>query len=245
MKAMILAAGYGTRLRPLTDFKPKALVEISGMPLLEIVIRKLIGSGVSKIIINMHHFAEQIITFLRAKKNFGIRIETSFEPVILGTGGGIKNAANFFSDAQPFIVHNVDVISGIDLRAMLDFHHQHQGLATLAVQKRDTTRYLLFDSAYQLRGHTNLATGKTTPLAGGDENLITYAFSGIQILSPRILDYMPETGFSSIIETYLKCVAENQTIVGYDMRDAYWTDVGKQHSLLQIEEDIRDGKIRL
>src|SRR6202043_2058103 len=154
MKAMILAAGLGTRLRPLTDNRPKALVEIDGRTLLEITLSRLRKFGVSEVIINVHHFADMILEYLKTNDNFGMRIEVSREDVLLDTGGGLKKAAHFFvegssrpdsSSEEPFIVHNVDVLSAIDLRRMVQFHTENQALATLAVQDRKTSRYLLFD----------------------------------------------------------------------------------------------------
>ena len=162
MKAMILAAGLGTRLRPLTDNRPKALVEISGRTLLEITLSRLCSFGVREVIINVHHFADMIIGYLKAKKNFGMRIETSREEVLLDTGGGLKKAAWFFLEDssrphsaqmdEPFLLHNVDVISTIDIPRMLKFHSENHALATLAVQDRETSRHLLFDDHLQLRG---------------------------------------------------------------------------------------------
>src|SRR5437660_1615562 len=167
MKAMILAAGLGTRLRPLTDNRPKALVELSGRTLLEITLSRLRSFGVTEVIVNVHHFADMVIDYLKSNKNFGMRIEISREDVLLDTGGGLKKAAWFFLDDssrrlsksgdsnqmdEPFLLHNVDVISTIDLRAMLQFRNENRALATLAVQARETSRPLLFDDHLQLRG---------------------------------------------------------------------------------------------
>ena len=157
MKAMILAAGLGTRLRPLTDDRPKALVEIDGRTMLEITLSRLRNFGVREVIINVHHFADMILDYLKANDNFGMRIEVSREDVLLDTGGGLKKAAYFFlgdscRSEEPFIVHNVDVLSTIDLRRMVQFHTENQALATLAVQDRKTSRYLLFDDQLQLCG---------------------------------------------------------------------------------------------
>src|SRR5499427_7278020 len=157
MKAMILAAGLGTRLRPLTDNKPKALVELGGRTLLEITLARLRSFGVSEVIVNVHHFADFVEEYLRAKANFGMRIEVSREAVLLDTGGGLKKAAWFFLEGSqpsegPFLLHNVDVISTIDLGRMVQFHTENGALATLAVQKRETSRCLLFDEGLQLCG---------------------------------------------------------------------------------------------
>src|SRR2546425_6289247 len=163
MKAMILAAGLGTRLRPLTDNRPKALVEIAGRTLLEITLSHLRAFGIREVIINVHHFADMILEYLKTNDNFGMHIEVSREEALLDTGGGLKKAAYFFLEDskpfdKPFIVHNVDVISTIDLRRMVQFHTEHQALTTLAVQDRETSRYLLFDEQLQLCGRRSSGT---------------------------------------------------------------------------------------
>ena len=167
MKAMILAAGLGTRLHPLTNDRPKALVTLAGRTLLQITLERLRSFGVNEVIVNTHHYADMILEYLAANQNFGIRIEVSREEVLLDTGGGLKNAALFFLDStgrsqdkadEPFILHNVDVISTIDLGNMVRFHQQQAALATLAVQDRETSRYLLFDSQGQLQGRSSTRT---------------------------------------------------------------------------------------
>src|SRR5215468_7400846 len=157
MKAMVLAAGLGTRLRPLTNDRPKALVEINGRTLLEITLTRLRSFGVREVIINVHHFADMILHYLHENNYFGMRIEISREEVLLDTGGGLKKAAWFFLEdskpsEEPLLLHNVDVISAIDLGRMVQFHIENRALATLAVQKRETSRYLLFDECLQLCG---------------------------------------------------------------------------------------------
>src|ERR1700730_17360930 len=157
MKAMILAAGLGTRLRPLTDHRPKALVEVAGRTLLEITLSRLKSFGIQDVIINVHHFAQMIVDYLKANDHFGMHIAISHEEVLLDTGGGLKKAASFFLENSsrldaPFILHNVDVISAIDLRRMAQFHTENHALATLAVQNRETSRHLLFDEQLQLCG---------------------------------------------------------------------------------------------
>src|ERR1700720_2666573 len=165
MKAMILAAGLGTRLRPLTDNRPKALVEVGGRTLLEIALARLSSFGIREVIVNVHHFADMIVDYLKANAGFGMRVEVSREEVLLDTGGGLKKAAHFFlrdsSPEEPFILHNVDVISTIDLRRMTQCHAENRALATLAVQQRETTRYLLFDEQLQLCGRKTGADGES------------------------------------------------------------------------------------
>src|SRR6476646_7654636 len=207
MKAMVLAAGLGTRLRPLTDDRPKALVEIAGRTPLEITLTRLREFGIHDVIINAHHFADKIVEYLAAKKNFGMHVEVSREDVLLDTGGGLKKAAWFFLDPpnrdEPFILHNVDVISTIDFDRMIQFHNEDRALATLAVQDRKSSRYLLFDDDSQLCGRR---TGKD----GGTElfrplpNPKQLAFSGIHVISPRLLRMITEDGAFSIISTYLR-----------------------------------------
>src|SRR5215813_8741268 len=156
MKAMVLAAGLGTRLRPLTDDRPKPLVEVAGRTMLEITLARLREFGIREVIVNVHHFADMVVEYLKKNHNFGIHIEVSREDVLLDTGGGLKKAAWFFQASEgkdePFILHNVDVLSNIDLGRMVQFHREHQGLATLAVQHRETSRYLLFDEHEELCG---------------------------------------------------------------------------------------------
>ncbi len=231
MKAMVLAAGLGTRLRPLTDNRPKALVEVAGRTLLELTLTRLRVFGVREVIINVHHFADLVVEYLKLNHNFGMRIEISREDLLLDTGGGLKKAAHFFLEDssgrdQPFILHNVDVISTIDLQRMVQFHTENQALATLAVQDRETSRYLLFDDTLRLRGRRKLSDGKTE-LVGGSEPVQALAFSGIHVISPRLLTKMSEEGAFSIIATYLRLAAQREKILGFRADEYYWRDLGK------------------
>ena len=242
MKAMVLAAGLGTRLRPLTNDRPKALVEIGGRTLLEITLQKLREFGIREAIINVHHFAEMVIEYLRANDSFGMRIEISRENVLLDTGGGLKKAAWFFLDnanetSEPFILHNVDVISSIDLGQMVRQHEQRQALATLAVQNRETSRYLVFDENSQLCGRRP-AHGQAEIVR---QSLATeeLAFSGIHVISPAFLSLMNEKGVFSIVDCYLRVAGEGQKILAFRADEYYWRDLGTQQSLRQAEEDLR------
>jgi len=240
MKAMILAAGLGTRLRPLTNDRPKALVEVAGRTLLEIAIARLRQFDVREIIVNVHHFAGMVTEYLRAKNHFGMRIEISEEPTLLDTGGGLKKAAWFFleegSASPPFILHNVDVISTIDLRRMLDFHTQNQSLATLAVQQRETSRYLLVDEQMRLCGR-RLVKEQKTELVRPSPRWQEVAFSGIHVIAPRFLTMMSEQGVFSIIQSYLRLAAAGERIVAYGADDAYWRDVGTPENIARATEE--------
>ena len=321
MKAMVLAAGLGTRLRPLTDARPKALVEIAGRTLLEITLSRLRTFGVTEVIVNVHHFADQVIDYLKSHKNFGMRIEVSREEVLLDTGGGLKKAAWFFlEDAahrdshrgdsaqldEPFILHNVDVISTIDFARMLQFHAENHALATLAVQSRQTSRPLLFDDNLQLCGrridnqdilisspnHTAIppatlsgsearnlsafpsrdertaskraettnnchserseesAFSSDSPLAprlprakSRGHSPLPLAFSGIHIISPRLLPMLTEEGVFSIIPSYLRLSSQGEKILAFRTDQYYWRDLGRPADLAQAALDLQQNTL--
>lgn len=239
MKALIFAAGLGTRLKPITDNLPKALVPIHGKPLLEHVILKLKSSGFDEIIVNVHHFPDQIIDFLKSKGHFGIRIEVSDErDFLLDTGGGIKNTASFFSDGKPFLVHNVDILSNVDLQKLYEFHVlQTDCLATLVVSKRNTFRYLLFDENSTLKGWINEQTGQTKPIENiHPQDYNKLAFAGIQVLSPRVFECMKNYDAKfPVMDFYLEnCRTEK--IIGYLPENLKMIDVGKINALEEAEK---------
>jgi NDP-sugar pyrophosphorylase family protein len=247
MKAMILAAGLGTRLRPLTDNRPKALVEIARRTLLEITLSSLRAFGVGEVIINVHHFADMILEYLKANDNFGMDIEISREDVLLDTGGGLKKAAYFFREESsgfdaPFILHNVDVISTIDLRRMVQFHSENQALATLAVQDRKTSRYLLFDEALRLCGRQTVCDEKTE-LVRSSVQVRALAFSGIHVISPRLFALMSEEGIFSIITSYLRLAAKGEKILGFRADQYYWRDLGRPENVVQAAEDLKQKSL--
>jgi NDP-sugar pyrophosphorylase family protein len=248
MKAMILAAGLGTRLRPLTNDRPKALVTIAGLTLLEIALSRLRSFGVSEVIVNAHHHAQMIVDYLKAHDNFGMRIEVSREEELLDTGGGLKKAAHFFSGSSldPFILHNVDVLSTIDIGQMLRFHAQQYALATLAVQQRVTSRYLLFDEQGQLCGRRIIrdtkAESQPDQLVRPAKQLQALAFSGIHVISPLIFAKMEEQGVFSIIDAYLHLASQGEKIVALRADEYYWRDLGSPENLFQAAQDIANGK---
>jgi len=242
MKAMVLAAGLGTRLRPLTNDRPKALVEISGRTLLEITLTRLREFGVRQVIINVHHFADMIESYLKSNRNFGLRIEISREETLLDTGGGLKRAGYFFQDKagsreEPFILHNVDVISNIDFAQMLKFHAEKNGLATLAVQDRPTSRYLLFDEALELCGRQSEREGQPE-LVRPSPNPQALAFSGIHIISPCFISMMTEQGAFSIIDSYLRVAAQAGKILAFRADNYYWRDLGRPEHVTKAAEEI-------
>ena len=243
MKAMILAAGLGTRLRPLTDNCPKALVEVAGRPLLEITLSRLRAFGIRDVIINVHHFAEMILDYLKTNDNFGMHIEISREDLLLDTGGGLKKASWFFLQdsgrvEEPFILHNVDVTSTIDLRRMVEFHTQNQALATLMVQNRETSRYLLFDNQLQLCGRRN-GRDQKTEFVRSSQQVQALAFSGIHVISPCLLAKMSEDGVFSIISSYLHLAAQGERILAFRADEYYWRDLGSPDSVLQAARDLK------
>ncbi len=241
MKAMILAAGLGTRLRPLTNDRPKALVEVGGRTLLEIAISRLRSFGVSELIINVHHFADMIVEYLRAHENFGIHIEISREDVLLDTGGGLKKAAYFFtqdSPAEPFLLHNVDVISNIDVHRMLQVHAESGALVTLAVQVRKTSRYLLFDDALELCGRRSDKERKVE-ISRPASQLEPLAFCGIHVISPRLLGILAEEGAFPIIASYLRLAGEGEKIRAFRADEYDWRDLGTAESIRRAAERFR------
>ena len=240
MKAMILAAGLGTRLRPLTNDRPKALVEVAGHTMLEITLRRLASFGVREAIVNVHHFADMVVAYLRKQNNFGMRIEVSREETLLDTGGGLKKAAWFFLEdgsEEPFILHNVDVISTIDLNRMVQSHAKNQALATLAVQDRETSRYLLFDDRNELCGRRS-GHDETAEMVRPVREPRGLAFAGIHVISPRLLSMVSEDGVFSIIPAYLRLAAQGESIGAFRADEYYWRDLGKPTNVAQAAEDI-------
>ncbi|MCD4788997.1 MAG: nucleotidyltransferase family protein [Bacteroidales bacterium] len=236
-KAMIFVAGLGTRLHPITETVPKALVKIGKKSLLEIVIKRLIRYGFNDIIINVHHFSVQIIEFIESKNKFGINIQFSDETdQLLETGGGLKKASWFFDDGKPFLVHNVDVISNIDLNKMMEFHLETGALATLAVRNRITSRYLLFDENDVLCGWENVKTNERKIIVQKPE-YFPYAFSGIHIINPAIFNYISDEGKFSIIDVYLK-LARDHRILCYKHNESLWLDLGRKENLKEAEKII-------
>jgi NDP-sugar pyrophosphorylase family protein len=238
MRAFILAAGLGTRLQPLTNTKPKALVEVNEKTLLEITIQRLISFGFHEIIVNVHHFGDQIIDFLKSKNNFGIKIHISDErDLLLDTGGGLKNTSWFFDNDKPFLVHNVDILSELDLETLYNFHLTSGSITTLAVQNRNSSRYFLFDTEKNLCGWQNVKTNETKMAREPVGDLSQFAFSGIHIADPQIFSLMPSSKVFSIVDFYL-AIASVRRITYFDHSGSRFLDLGKKDNLLEAEKLI-------
>ena len=226
---MILAAGQGTRLRPLTDSRPKALVEVAGTPILEIVILRLKAHGVREVVINLHHKGEMISEFLKSRGDFGLDIAYSKEEVLLETGGGLKKAASLLGK-EDFFLHNVDVVSTVDLGALYRAHQASRALATLSVRKRDSSRQLIFDRDGLLRGRK--AVGQLPAWAGAPaEGALELAFDGIHAVSPAIFELMTETGAFPITGTYLRLAGEGPPIRAIRSDGSVWAEIGNTEKL--------------
>ena len=249
---MIFAAGLGTRLKPLTDTMPKALVRVGGQPLLWHVVQKLKAAGYERIVVNVHHFAQQIVDYLKANDNFGLDIRISDESdQLLETGGGIKKALPLFDPREPILIHNVDILSNLDLTGGLspvcEVREAHgdsplvEPVALLIVSRRQTKRYLLFDDDMRLQGWTNIETGEVKGPANTLSSLSSLeklAFSGLHVLYPSafpLLDEWPDR--FPIMDFYLKACADH-LIRGYEAKDLRLLDVGKLDTLDKAEDFV-------
>ena len=241
MRALIFAAGLGTRMRPLTDLMPKALIPVGGRPLLEWQIVKLREAGIRQMVVNVHYRAEQILQYLREHDNFGCDIQISDErELLLETGGGLRKVMKTYGDDEPWLALNVDILSTINLTA-LTAAFTDRDLAMLVVSQRPTARYLLFDEQMRLHGWTNRQTGEVRPQGVCPDGLQPMAFSGMQVVSPRLLavmEQMPEERFS-VIDLYLRTLNNPTThgvIRGYVPANYQMRDVGKYEQLGEIEQ---------
>ena len=236
-EAMIFAAGMGTRLKPLTDKIPKALVEAGGKSLLEHAVLKLRDSGVKLIVVNVHHHHEQVKQFIR-ERNFKVEIQISDEKdQLLETWGGLKKAGIFFSKKHPVILYNVDVITDLDLKKMWTFHIEKKALATLAIRTRKTSRYLYFNNRQILTGWENTKTGEKTVCRNDMSNSAKYGFSGIHIVEPRVFNLTDHAKPVSLTNIYLK-LAKKHDIYGFVHDQGYWYDAGKIPELEKVRKKL-------
>lgn len=236
MKAMILAAGFGTRLKPFTDMHPKALATVNNKTILQRNIEYLSFFGIRNVIINVHHFADQIIQFIEINNGFGSNISFSDETdEVLETGGGIKKASWFFAEEdESFVVMNVDILTDMNLEKMIIQHKKEKPLATLAVSSRNTSRYFLFDELDHLAGWKNEKTGEQK-MSRQTNKYWQKAFSGIHIISPKIFDLIKMEGKFSMVDVYLE-LAKTHDITAFDHTNSKFIDVGKPKSILKAEE---------
>jgi NDP-sugar pyrophosphorylase family protein len=242
MDAMILAAGLGTRLRPLTDTLPKALVDVGGRPMLEHVARRLVEAGATRLIINAHHHADQIARFVEERNGFGVEVFISDESEqLLDTGGGLKHAARYFRRDMPFLLHNVDVFSDLDLIGLHRSQQKSDRLATLAVMARETSRYLLFDRDEILCGYGNSVTGIERRVRQGREPIERLGFSGVHAIDPRIFALTSESGAFSIIELYMRLAESGEPIGSFRIDESSWIDIGRPEQLARARQIVEDS----
>jgi NDP-sugar pyrophosphorylase family protein len=238
MKAMIYAAGLGTRLQPETDSKPKALVEIAGIPMLGRLIEHLKTFNIDQVIINTHHFREQVKAYIDRNKNFDIEIVLSEEhDELLETGGGLAKARWFLDGKDPFLIHNVDILSDIDLSELLRFHVARKPMVSLAVRNRVSSRYLLFNEHMVLKGWMNEKTGESILVDRHSAPLKKLAFSGIHIVHPDIFRYFTEIKRYRIIDRYLD-ISGKEHIAGFEHSSGYWIDMGSREGVRAAEERL-------
>jgi NDP-sugar pyrophosphorylase family protein len=232
LRAMLFAAGLGTRLRPLTNDRPKALVEVGGIPLLDIQLRRLKRFGFEEVVVNVHHFADMMEDHLAAQ-DYGLKVHVSDErELLLDTGGGLQRAARFFPGNDPVFICNVDVLSNLNPLTLMEVHRANGALATLALRDRSTDRYLVVDREMRICGWKNAKTGETKGVVLGDA--LALAFSGQHVVSPELFGLMGRTGVFSIIDVYLD-LAGSGRILGWLDAGSVWMDVGKVAELEAAE----------
>jgi N-acetyl-alpha-D-muramate 1-phosphate uridylyltransferase len=242
MKAMVLAAGLGTRLGVISKETPKCLVEVGGLPILEHVLIKLKAAGIVSVVVNLHHLSDQVERFIKAKDSFGIKIEFSAEESLLDTGGGIKKAQSFLEQEDNFLVHNADVYSEINLLDLIDFHQKQKPLATLAVKSCKSDRYLLCDDKGKIIGWISERSGCRN-ISSPDASTQKVDFCGIHVASRKVFDYFSkEQGAFSIFTPYMKAAREGHHLLAYSMKDAYWMDIGTPQSLEELNKKLRTQK---
>ncbi len=231
---MILAAGLGTRLKPFTDHHPKALAVVNDKTILQRNIEYLASYGVDDIIVNVHHFADQIIKHIDDHNQFGVKITISDETnQVLETGGGLKKAAWFFDEGKPFVLMNVDILTDMKLNEMVQFHMQHNPMVTLAVSERVSSRCFLWNEKNELCGWRNNNT-QEEKISRTDSKLTEKSFSGIHIIDPSIFPFLTQEGKFSIVDSYLE-LAKTKTILGFDHSGCQLMDVGKPESIVKAE----------
>jgi len=239
MKAMIFAAGLGTRLKNLTEEKPKALVEFMGKPMLEHVILKLIDAGINDFVINVHHFADKIESFLKTNKNFNVNIEISDErDSLLDTGGAVLHAKKLLENTEYFLIHNTDIISDINIHNLIECHKKSESIATLAVQKRNSSRKLVFNEENFLCMWRDIHKQEIKIARNTTKKLTDWSFCGIHVINSSIFKYINEKGKFSIIDLYLR-LAKDHKISSFISDHSYWFDLGKTENIEEAEKLLK------
>ena len=234
---MIFAAGLGTRLRPLTNDRPKALVEINGITMLEMALRKIKNAGIQRVVVNVHHFKDKMIQFIRNYQSEDLEILISDESgQLLDTGGGLLKARPLFNNNEPVLLYNVDIVTSANIPDFIEFHIKNDPLVSMMVKSRSTSRYLLFDPEMQLAGWQNVKSGEKI-ICREAEQYKKYGFQGIHIVSPRIFDLILETGAFPIMELYLR-LAGNHSFKGYESKHDLWFDIGSPEKLDNTKREI-------
>jgi NDP-sugar pyrophosphorylase family protein len=232
---MILAAGLGTRLRPLTDHTPKALIPVGGIPILERVATRLVEAGADRLIINLHHLGDRIRSFVRERDGFGVEVLFSEEAgAALETGGGLLHASHFFRRDRPFFLHNADILTDVPLRSLYESHESSRALATLAVMERRSSRHLLFDGA-GLMGRVDYGKELRLEVRTPSGEVEELGFAGIHVISPELLDRITERGGFSILDTYLRLAGEGVSILPFRVDSSRWIDIGRPDQLAAAE----------
>jgi N-acetyl-alpha-D-muramate 1-phosphate uridylyltransferase len=236
MRAMILAAGFGTRMQPLTHSLPKALVPLQGQPLLAHLLRRLEKSGFTEIAVNAHYFADQVKAFLDDyRSQSGSTIYFSHESEILDTGGGIKEMLTLLPGDEPVLVHNVDILTDCDLADVVRFHKTKECMTTLVIHRRETSRLLVFDDDFNLMRRADKDDLDNRP---------TYGFCGIQVIQPALFRQVQKDKFYSM-DIYLQAAAKGDKISGYLQNNVYWRDIGRPQDIYAAEDDIKNGLLTL
>lgn len=233
-KAMIFAAGIGSRLKQLTKDTPKCLMQVGGVAMLERVVERLKAVGVRSVVINTHHHAEQVVAFVDSRRRFDIEVTFSHEAVLLDTGGGLKKVKEIFANESAFFLHNADIFCESDLRELITHHHARGALATLAVMTRESKRGLFMTSDMELVGWTNEPVPAPT-------NATQFAFSGISICTPRIFSYMPSDDTFSIIEPFLACSRATRSVFGVEIDPTRWVDIGTPENLTALQSRFKNS----
>jgi len=239
MRAMILAAGQGTRLRPLTDKIPKPLVRFHGIPLLDIIIKRLLVVGMEKIVVNVHHLAGQVVEFLRSQDYYNGKVVVSDETdCLMDTGGGVLKAKDLLDNGEPFVLHNVDVYTNLDITQLIKAHQSDNALITIAVKRRTTSRSLLFDEQNRLAGWQNIKTGEKRIIRDFNGDLSDYGNSCVYVINPEFFRLVSNNEPVSLTDIYLS-LAKNYLIKGYIHNQDYWYNLGLYDTFLKAEEEAK------